>query len=196
MSGDNGLVKIEVDDTQVKELLTRLKAKMGNMTPVMATIAEFMVTSIQENFLQGGRYSTPGSWIGGPKKWAKLSKKTTIPRRTAKGHWPGAILVDQGHFASSITRKAGKDSAQAGTNIVYATTMHFGAEKGEFGEKTFVQHVKEHIRKSKKTSTVKDPDRTVTMKLPWNDIPARPVFVLQPEDIVDVTDLINDFLTR
>lgn len=198
MSSDNGLVKIEIDDSQVRELLTRLKAKMGDMTPVMARIAGYMVTSIEENFLQGGRFSTPGSWMGGLNKWKELSKETTIPRRTAKGHWPGGILTDEGHLASSIHPKATSDSAEVGTNVIYATTMHFGAKKGEFGEKTFVQHIKGHIRKAKsgKTSTVKAHDRTVTLKLPWNDIQARPFMVLQPEDIVDVTDLINRYLAQ
>ncbi|MEW5804926.1 MAG: phage virion morphogenesis protein [bacterium] len=193
----NDLVKIDVEDGQVKDLLTRLKAKMGDMTPVMRAIAEFMVTSIEQNFLVGGRYSVPGSWMGGPNKWKELSK-VTIARRTARGYWPGDILVQRGRFAASIHRRATKFTAEAGTNVKYATTMHFGAQKGEFGEKTFVQRVKEHVRKSKtgKTSTVKAHERTVTLKLPWGDIPARPVMVLQPEDIVDISDLINGYLTQ
>ena len=81
------------------------------------------------------------------------------------------------------------------TNVVYAAIMHFGAKRGEFGEKTFIQRVKEHVRRMRgKISRVRAHQRTVRLKLPWGDIPARPFMLIQPEDITDITELINRYL--
>jgi phage gpG-like protein len=192
----NDLIKIDVEDQSVKDLLIRLQARIGDLSPVMRKISEYMVSSIEQNFEKGGRYSTPGSFRGGSNKWANLSS-LTIARRKKKGYWPGDILKQRGRLAAGIHRRSDKNSAMAATNTIYASTMHFGAKKGSFGPSTFVQKVKEHVRKSKKgkTSQVKAHQRTVTMNLPWGDIPARPFMVIQDEDITDITDLINRYLT-
>jgi|GEM_PF-2063095 len=111
MSSDLIKTEIKIEDEQVKALLTRLQEKMADMAPVMRRIAKYMVSSIQQNFEVGGRYSAPGSWMGGSRKWAPLSE-ATIVRRKAKGWWPGDILIIQrGRLASSIHRSAGRGYA-------------------------------------------------------------------------------------
>jgi len=55
--------------------------------------------------------------------------------------------------------------------------------------------VKEHVRRMRgKISRVRAHQRTVRLKLPWGDIPARPFMLIQPEDITDITELINRYL--
>ena len=122
-------IKMKIDDRQINELLRRLRRKMGDLTPVMEEIGELIVSSVQENFNRGGRYSEPGSWRGGNKKWKKLAP-STIRERERQGYWPGQILVRTGRLKNSIFYEAGKDHVTVGTNVVYAAIHQFGGKAG------------------------------------------------------------------
>ena len=123
-------IKMKIDDRQINELLRRLRRKMGDLTPVMEEIGELIVSSVQENFNRGGRYSEPGSWRGGNKKWKELAP-STIRERERQGYWPGQILVRTGDLKESITYDAGKDYVIVGTwDIDYAAIHQFGGKAG------------------------------------------------------------------
>lgn len=189
-------IQIEVKDKEVRELIAKLKAKMQDLTPVMRRIGEVIIFSVQQNFETGGRYLSKNSWQGGSRKWDELSE-ATIKKRTDKGYWPGKILIQRARLASSINYKADPDSVTVGTNTKYAAIMQFGAKKGEFGTKTFTQRVKEHIRNIHgKAVNVRAHERTVTLPLPWGNIPPRPYLVIQPEDMLDIKEIINAYLAN
>ena len=122
-------IKIEVDDKGVKEALRELSERMEDMTPVMRRIGELLVSSVQENFNREGRYSEPGSWRGGSKRWQPLAP-STIKQRERLGYWPGQILTRTGRLKASITYHAGRDYVAVGTNLVYAAIHQFGGKAG------------------------------------------------------------------
>lgn len=122
-------IKIEVDDKGMQKMLRELSERMEDLTPVMRRIGELLVSSVQENFNREGRYSEPGSWRGGPKRWQELAP-STIRQRERQGYWPGQILTRTGRLKSSINYHAGKDHVVVGTNLIYAAIHQFGGKAG------------------------------------------------------------------
>lgn len=87
--------------------------------------------------------------------WADLSP-VTLARRAKKGH-TGKKLQVSGHLASSFGEVALSDtSVVVGSNVAYATTMHYGAKQGAFGRMSILSTRRE-------------------VPIPWGDIPARPL---------------------
>lgn len=175
-------IEYTIDNAEAMDLLKQVKAKIGNMEPVMADIGETTRRSIQKTFDAGGR----------PAKWEKSN------RVKADG---GETLKLKGILKNSITVLTTKeDSVSVGTADKRARVLHAGAKKGSFG--TFSHNVKSHDRKivqvfgrvldAPKTVTVKGHTRTV--KLPWGDIPARKFMMLQDEDWVEINKSLIRFL--
>lgn len=91
----------------------------------------------------------------------------------------GKTLKDTGRLYNSFRNTAGRNYARVGTNVIYASTLNQGADKGEFGEVSFT--VRQHTRrvkrykkngelaKTKRKITVRSHSRTA--KVPWGDIP-------------------------
>lgn len=140
----------------------RMLKNSGNLKQVYKTIGEIQVASVQKTFKVGGR-----------PKWKPSS------RSISDG---GTALSDTGRLKNSINYRLVADGVIVGTNVRYATTMHFGAKRGAFGSKTVT--VKAHTRKSKlgKKYSVKSFGRK--MVIPWGNIPARPFLVIRDEDII------------
>jgi len=113
------MIKITIDDREVKKMLQELQHKAKNMRPVMRNIAGIMHDAVEENFETQGR-----------PRW-KLLKPATIKQRERKGYWPGKILQMRGELAGSISSRHDRDSAQVGTNKAYAAIHQFGGEAGK-----------------------------------------------------------------
>src|SRR4030065_672486 len=79
-------INVRIDDAEVKALLTRLKERVEDLTPVMQTIGQIVRTSVGKNFEQGGR----------PSKWG------TSQRAKRSG---GLTLVDTARLKNSINEK-------------------------------------------------------------------------------------------
>ena len=116
-------LSITTDDRELKQTLSQLKKRAGDLTPVMRDIGEIVHRSVRKNFKEGGR----------PDKWAESK------RAEAEG---GQTLIDKGRLKNSITVEAGKDSVLIGTNVGYAAVHHFGF-KGSVS-------IPAHSRKTKK----------------------------------------------
>ena len=169
------MIQIQIKDTQIKDLLSKLAARANNMQPGMQSIGETIRTSIERNFAQEGR----------PEKW----KKSLRAKEES-----GQTLSDTARLRRSFTVAAKKDSVIVGTNVIYAALHHFGAKKGRFG--TVQANVREHVRhiaKAGKTSTVRAHKRK--MKLPRGDIPARPFIMVQNEDWTEIRAMLEDYMT-
>lgn len=104
-------INVSIDDKEVRNMLTALQNRMGNLTPVMKTIGETVRTSVIRNFEQGGR---PTRW-----KSSKRAKKED-----------GKTLIDTARLRNSITARAYRDRAVVGTNVIYAAIHHFGGKAG------------------------------------------------------------------
>jgi phage gpG-like protein len=64
------LIKIEIDDREVKKLLNNLSSKLKDMSPVMRRVAGIMHDAVEENFEKQGRPN-----------WKPLSPKTIKQRQ-------------------------------------------------------------------------------------------------------------------
>lgn len=135
------MIEIQIQDEEVLAALRRLVARMADLSPAMRAIAGALADQVEEGFSSQSDPATGQAWPG-------LSP-VTMGNRRKRGHWPGRILQDTGQLAASWTPASGPDWASVGTNKVYATTMNFGARKGEFGR----------TRRG--------------APIPWGDIPAR-----------------------
>ena len=157
-------IKIEYDDREVRRALERLAAAGRDLTPAMREIAAALEGAAEDAFEQ--KQSPDGE------PWADLSDVTKA-RRGKRGKWPGPILQVDRRLYGSLTSRYDADSAEAGTNLAYASTHQFGAEQGEFG---FSFH------------------RGYPTAIPWGDIPARP-FLGRSDDLdAEILDAIERHL--
>lgn len=157
---DDFAVRIQSD--AISGGLAAVVARMADMSPLMYDISMILVDGLEEAF---ARQADPASGI----PWPRLSD-TTIEERQKKGYWPGKMLQQTGRLASSLVGDWGPTFAAAGTNVIYATTMHFGAERGEFG-------------------TTKH-----GVPIPWGDIPGRPFIGLSAESAAEILSLLSAYL--
>lgn len=153
------MIEIEYDDREVREALNLLSQAGRDLAPVMREIAAGLEAAAQRNFED--EQSPSG------KDWDRISEETTQPRRARRRIWPGMILQEQGRLVGSLTSRADAHSAEAGTNLVYATTHQFGASRGTFG-----------------TTARGAP-------IPWGDIPARPSLGRSDDLDAEILDVIG-----
>ena len=168
-------ITVKIEDREVKELLSRVQARMNDLTPALKIIGNTIRASIIRNFEKAGR----------PVKWAKHSEITE--KRRGKG---AKILRAQGFaggLMGSIHPEVKKDRVIIGTNKAYAAVHQFGAKKGSFG--TVIANIKAHLRKGRKVAA-----HTRKMKLPWGDIPARPFMMVQDEDWAEIRAALNEHI--
>ncbi|MCA0447654.1 MAG: phage virion morphogenesis protein [Bacteroidetes bacterium] len=95
--------------------LQELAGKLGNLTPVMASISEDLLAYTEDNF------RSEGKTLGKP--WKELSKARIKQRGSAH-----PILQDQGILAKSIQNAHTSDTASVSTNMAYAAIHQFGGE--------------------------------------------------------------------
>lgn len=121
------MIKIVVDDADVRVLLGRIAGRVQNMSPIMRVIAGDLHDEVEENFEKEGR----------PSKWQDLAESTK-KQRAKKGKWPGKILqVSAGGLASSVTPGSNAKSAWASSNKIYSAIQHLGGFAGR-GHKAFI----------------------------------------------------------
>jgi len=154
---------VTIDNAEINQRLGDLALKLEDLSPVMRPIAAELLSGMKQAFVDEADPKT-----GTP--WQRLAD-STIKQRTKLGYWPGKKLQRTGRLVSSLVSDSGPTFAIAGTNLVYATTQNFGANKGQFGT-------------TKHGSPV-----------PWGDIPPRRFAEISPATTSTVLDLIYQFLT-
>lgn len=153
---------IKIENSAFESLLFDLKNHLSDLTPAMIDVSAELVAGIDQSFINETDPNT-----GTP--WQQLSE-TTISARTKRGYWPGKKLQQTGRLAASIVPAYGPAHAQAGTNVIYAGTMNFGASRGEFGA------------------------TRAGAPVPFGDIPARPFIGISDETERNVIDVITEYL--
>ena len=131
-------------------LLLKLKSietKSKNYKPLLEKIGKDMKTKTAMNF---------------------RSQKSPDGVSWEKSKRDGQTLSDTGALRGSITYSTDSSSVAVGTNLKYATTMHYGAKKGSLGSGR--ANVKSFTRKN----GVKVKTHTRRFISPWGNIPARP----------------------
>lgn len=169
------MIDCKIDDKNVKVTLKGIENNGKDLSRAMKTIAIELEESVRENFEVGGRYSTPGSLLGGNHKWVK-------------GKYGGS-LIKTGNLRDSITSESDSNSAQVGTNISYAKIHNFGAT---VAGQTIIP------REKKGLSFIWNGIRRIYAKVTTktHDIPARPFMVVQPEDIEGFKETLIEHLTE
>ncbi len=120
---------VVVDTTRLNQRLNDLRRRADNMEPAFAEIGQMLLTSVERNFEEEGRYSVPGAWQGGSSKWEKLAA-ATVRARKRKGRGPNPILQISGQLAASVHSEPDAAGVTVGTNLVYAGIHQFGGEAG------------------------------------------------------------------
>lgn len=112
---------IELEHQHLQQILSRVERTVGDLAPLMHSLAAELASQTEENFEQQGR-----------PQWPELSD-VTIGRRTETGHWPGKMLqVSAAGLAASISTQATDSTAVVGSNKPYAAMMQFGGDQADF----------------------------------------------------------------
>lgn len=112
---------IELDHQHLQQTLSKVEHSIGDLTPLMLSLAAELASQTEENFEHEGR-----------PQWPELSD-VTIGRRAETGHWPGKMLqVSAAGLAASITTQVTDSSALVGSNKPYAAMMQFGGDQADF----------------------------------------------------------------
>ncbi|MDD5762213.1 MAG: phage virion morphogenesis protein [bacterium] len=167
MSG--ALIEIEVDDRDIREALSRLAAKVRDLTPAMKNIGEYLQRSTWERF---GQQKDPSG-----KPWARLKPSTLARKKTSK------ILIESSRLRDSIAYRAGSDQVEVGTNVEYAA-IH------QFGGKTRPHKIKARPGKALFWPGASHPVASVNH--PGSQIPARPFLGVSDEDKSEILDILRD----
>lgn len=123
-------VKTEVKIDPVVSRLQKLKDAGADLSKPLSACGEILLSSIEENFQQEGRFDSAGSWRGGNNRWADLAERTKAAR-AKKGKWPGKKLqMSQGGLAASISKSVQGNLVTVGTNKAYAAIHQFGGQAG------------------------------------------------------------------
>lgn len=115
--------KIEVKYGPITRRLHMLKRNGESLEKPLKQIGEIILSSVEENFLNEGRYESTGSWRGGTMRWKDL-KPATKKARARKGKWPGKKLQVSGQLAASFNAVVKGDNLEIGSNKVYAARQH------------------------------------------------------------------------
>ena len=147
-------IEVNIHDTEVKKLLSRLERNTGNLIPAMRDIGEIIRRSVRKNFKVGGR----------PNRWQ--------PSARAKRDG-GQTLVKSSILKNSFTVEAGANSVSVGTNVKYAA-IH------QFGGRTPPHVIRPKTKKALFWPGAGHPVKSV--KHPGSKMPKRPFLMVQNED--------------
>lgn len=112
---------VELEHQHLQQTLRKVESAVGDLTPLMHSLAAELASQTEENFEHEGR-----------PQWPELSD-TTTECRAKHGNWPGQILqVSAAGLAASITTLATDSWAMIGSNKPYAAMMQFGGEQADF----------------------------------------------------------------
>lgn len=110
------MLKITIDDHQVRKALQRVQRHLDDLTPVMRAVAMELEARVSQ------RFETERDPTGRP--WRALS-----PRTVARKKGRGRILYDSGDLLGSLTSRAGRDFAEVGFGQPYAAYHEYGTRK-------------------------------------------------------------------
>ena len=110
------MIRIELDDREVRQALDKLSRRVSDMTPAMRAIGQELETRLAE------RFEKQRDPAGRP--WAPLKPVT---ERAKRGR--GSILYHTGELLDSRTHRAGPLEVEVGFGKPYAAYHEFGTKK-------------------------------------------------------------------
>jgi len=177
-------IKIE---SKIPDVIGEMLAKIKDREPLMRNISSIMLDDVRQNFEVQGR-----------PPWAPLAQ-STIKERQRLGYWPGKILQRTGQLLKSITSKSDNDSAQVGTNKIYAAIHQFGGIINQAARSNLYKQAR-YIRKSKKGKFKKNRGKRemggFTYKAKSIRIPPRPFLILSEDAVNEVKQQLMNYLEK
>jgi len=155
---------IEINNKEIMRMLDELSERLEDPEDLMTELEGVLLDAVMENFDSGGR-----SEDGQTEVWEDL-KQSTIDKRKLQHGDKYQVMIVTGGLRDSMSGYHDKEKAGVLTNKIYATTMHFGAKKGEFGN-----------------------DKS-GRPIPWGDIPARPFMMITNEERAEISDILQKYL--
>jgi phage gpG-like protein len=114
------MIRIEVDDREVRLSLEELRRRTSNMKQAMHTIGQALMEGSRDRILSGR------DWTGRP-----FAPNSPVTLARKKGNKP---LIDERTFVHSrLFYEASADSVIVGASADQAAVLQFGAKKGAFG---------------------------------------------------------------
>ena len=165
------MIEIDLTTKSMAEAFVEAAGAIGDMTPLMADLGEYLVESTKQ------RFATSTAPDGST--WAPRSQTTLDAYARRKDRPKGGPLVGVTRaLSTTIAYEHAADHVDWGSNMIYAAVMQFGAAQGEFGAR---------IGKDKN-------GRDYFMTIPWGDIPARPYLGISTDDETAIIDIVEEYL--
>lgn len=118
------MITIELANREVLDYLQQLQQRVGDMTPALQDIGEYLIASTKE------RFATSTGPDG--KKWADNSP-LTLSRK--KGTQP--LIGETKRLSTEFSYFIGNNELNFGSPLEYAPVQQFGASQGAFGRGSF-----------------------------------------------------------
>jgi phage virion morphogenesis protein len=118
------MIRIRLDDGEVTAAFGRAAAALGDLTPLMTEVGEYLVDATQRR-LRAGTAPDGSAWA--PRSSATLA---AYARRRIRPR--GGPLWTSGVLEQTIARQAGPASVEVGSDRIYAALMQFGGTKAAF----------------------------------------------------------------
>lgn len=151
------MFSLELHDEELRAMVDRLETGLSDMSEVTNEIGEFLAESHQQRIEKS---------LGAPDGTAWAAKS---PFTKSKDPRP---LYDTGDMVRRIHHVYGADFVSVAVSGVKVRTLHFGAEKGAFGQTKTGQPI------------------------PFGDIPARPFMGLSQTDQSNIADALTEWIER
>ena len=107
------MITIRITGDGGRKALARIAQRLSHPAPVMRVIAGLLEDRTAENF------ATQSGPLG---RWPAIKPPKNKARTNPQ------ILRDTGRLSASITSRAGNNTAEIGTNVVYAAIHQFGGD--------------------------------------------------------------------
>lgn len=198
MSGTS--IAITVDDRDIAAGLQRLVDAGADLRPAMEAIGAALLFTTQRRF----------EAKAGPdgQAWAPFAPSTL--KRMPERRKPPQLLRDSSRLYQSLTYQAGPESAEIGTNVVYAAIHQFGGDivmPERQGSATFVtvrqgagkakdgRRVGSKLRFARASTRAKSREtKTFTVPTQTVGIPARPYLGVSEADKAEILAILSDHL--
>lgn len=167
-------IQIEGD---VGARLSEILGRLNNPRSLLATLGRRLgQQSVRTTFARGGR----PAWSRPKYRDGQRGRDTGRLMNSFTSGSPGEIF------------ELGTYQVQFGTNVEYAGTQNYGAEKGEYGSGMVTVAPFTRRNKSGGTSNVRGHQRM--MQFPFGKIEALNFMALHPEDVEDFRDVADQWI--
>lgn len=123
---------------EAQQQMQRIVQKAGAMPVLMASVGEYLLNSVDDNFEQATAPDGTPWEKNSPATFARMlgkrdvTKKGKLNKRGANRVMGKSPLIMSRMLRRSIHYKAASTQVTVGSNSVYAAMMHFGGKKADF----------------------------------------------------------------